>query len=157
MKKRGWGLGAGGRGRTRHISLLIRQRGFTLVSAIFLMVVLVTLGVSMVTLSSVQHVTTAQQLQSVRAIYAARAGMEWAVIKAGTGGCPGATNTIALTEAALDGFTVTVTCSNAKHQLDDASPPATVWYYQFDATAQAGTYPSPDFVSRSLRAKVIGQ
>ena len=145
MKERGWGLGAGGWAK--------KQRGFTLVSAIFLMVVLVTLGVSMVTLSSVQHVTTAQQLQSVRAIYAARAGMEWATLKAGTAGCPGATNTINLTEAALDGFTVTVGCSGAQHTIGAD----TVWYYQIDATAQSGTYPSPDFVSRSLRAKVIGQ
>jgi MSHA biogenesis protein MshP len=126
-----------------------RQAGFTLVSAIFLMVVLVTLGVSIVTLSSVQHATTAQQLQSVRATYAARAGVEWAAVKAAGGGCPA--GTLTLTEAALDGFSVTVACSAATHTIgtDDHL------YYQFNVTAQSGVYPSPDFVSRQVQAKVL--
>ena len=53
------------------------QHGFAIVSAIFLLVVLGTLGAFMVALSTVQHTTSTQDLQGTRAYQAARAGIEW--------------------------------------------------------------------------------
>ena len=55
----------------------LRQPGFTIVSAIFLLVVLALLGAFIVNLSTTQNVTSAQDIQGSRAYHAARAGLEW--------------------------------------------------------------------------------
>lgn len=129
-----------------------RSRGFTLISAIFLMVVLALLSASLVTLSSVQHTTAAQQLQGVRAMYAARLGAEWALAQAGTpGGCP-AGPTALTPGGALSGFNVSVRCARTLHTL----PGGTQEYYVVDVAASSGAYGSTDFVSRRLQAKVLG-
>lgn len=130
-----------------------RSGGFSLVSAIFLMVVLVILGVSLVTISSVQHTTTAQQLQVARADFAARAGAEWAAAQAGTAGwCAAPTTTTFVLPAPLDGFTVTVACARTSH----AFGAVTRQYFVVDVTATSGQYRSPDYVRRRLRAKMLG-
>jgi MSHA biogenesis protein MshP len=56
---------------------LIRSRGFAIVSAIFILVVLAVLGAAMVTISTSQQIGSAQDLQSTRAYQAARAGIDW--------------------------------------------------------------------------------
>ena len=52
------------------------QGGFAIVSAIFLLVVLAALGAFMLTFSTVQHATSAQDIQGSRAYWAARAGLQ---------------------------------------------------------------------------------
>jgi MSHA biogenesis protein MshP len=54
-------------------------RGFSLPTAIFLLVILALLGAFMVSLSTTQNVMSAQDVQGSRAYNAARAGMEWAL------------------------------------------------------------------------------
>jgi MSHA biogenesis protein MshP len=130
-----------------------RSGGFSLVSAIFLMVVLVILGVSLVTISSVQHTTTAQQLQAARANYATRAGAEWALTQANTGGwCAAPTETSFALPAPLDGFNVTVSCTRTDHGVGAAMQQ----YFVVDITATSGQYGSPDYVRRRLRTKMLG-
>ena len=130
-----------------------RARGFSLVSAIFLMVVLVILGVSLVTISSVQHTTSAQQLQAARANYAVRAGAEWVASQPNTW-CSGGPFPMASSftlPAPLSGFTISVSCTRSSHTLDGA----TQQYYVVDVTASAGVYGSLDFVQRKLRTKLL--
>ena len=52
------------------------QRGFSIVSAIFILVILASMGAAMLTFSNVQQTTSTQDLQGIRAYQAARAGME---------------------------------------------------------------------------------
>jgi len=128
---------------------MTRQRGFSLVSAIFLMVVLVILGTTMVTISSVQQTTAAQLLQVARANYAARAGAEWAAAQAGGGAwCPGA----ATTSFSVSGFAIELSCTRTDHLVDAG----TQQYFVVDVTASSGTYDGPDYVRRRLRTKVLG-
>ena len=127
-------------------------RGFSLVSAIFLMVVLVVLGMSMVTISSVQQTTAAQLLQVARANAAARAGAEWATAQANSTWCAAPTTTSFVLPAPLAGFTVTVACTRTDHTLGTAP----MQYFVVDVTATSGTYGTPDYVRRRLRAKVVG-
>ena len=54
-----------------------RQRGFALVSAIFLLVVLAALGGFIATISTTQHIGSALDVSGARAYQAARAGTEW--------------------------------------------------------------------------------
>ena len=56
------------------------QNGFTLVQAIFILVVLALLGTYMVSLSTVQQSTTTQAVLQARAYQAARAGLEWGIV-----------------------------------------------------------------------------
>lgn len=92
-----------------------KQKGFALVSAIFLVVVLSMLGAFMLNISSMQHIASAQDVDGSRAYRAARMGMEWASATICNGAgcatprttCPAASTT--LTEKP-DGFTVTVSC-----------------------------------------------
>ena len=129
------------------------HRGFSLVSAIFLLVVLVILGASLVTISSIQHTTTAQLMQVARANYAARAGAEWAATQAGTGGwCAAPTTASFALPAPLDGFTVEVACARTDHALSAS----TLQYFVVDVTATSGNYGGLDYVRRKLRTKVTG-
>jgi len=54
-----------------------RQRGLSLITAIFLMVVLAMLGAFMVSITGLQQSSSVLDVQGVRAYEAARAGVEW--------------------------------------------------------------------------------
>jgi MSHA biogenesis protein MshP len=56
-----------------------REAGFTIVQAIFVLVVLGMLGAYMVTMSTVQQATSTQALMQARAYQAARSGLEWGI------------------------------------------------------------------------------
>ena len=87
-------------------------RGFSLPTAIFLLVILALLGAFMVSLSTTQNAMSAQDVQGSRAYHAARAGMEWALynLKLPATACPASPTTLT-----IDSFTVTVTCSLTTH------------------------------------------
>jgi MSHA biogenesis protein MshP len=55
------------------------HRGFAIITAIFLLVILAAIGVAMVTFSTAQHTTSGQDVMGSRAYQAARAGVEWAL------------------------------------------------------------------------------
>ncbi|RBA25739.1 agglutinin biogenesis protein MshP [Herminiimonas fonticola] len=103
------------RAKSQGMTCTRKMRGFSLVSAIFLLVVLAALGVAMVTISTVQHQSSALDVQGTRAYQAARAGMEWGVYQRlqVPAYCAGAvTNNIVLPAGtSLAGFTVTVVCT----------------------------------------------
>jgi len=56
-----------------------RLRGFAILSAIFILVVLAMLGAFIMNISSSQQIGSALDVQGVRAYQAARAGIEWGV------------------------------------------------------------------------------
>lgn len=106
------------------------QRGVTIVSAIFILVVLAALGAFIVTVSTSQQIGSALDVQGSRAFQAARSGIEWGVYQVqataayafGHANDPGVTspNLRSCASAAasftfpaapsLAGFSVTVTC-----------------------------------------------
>jgi len=87
-------------------------RGFSLPTAIFLLVILALLGAFMVSLSTTQNISSAQDVQGARAYRAARSGLEWALfnLKSPAIACPAAS-----TALTIDGFSVTVDCSVTIH------------------------------------------
>jgi MSHA biogenesis protein MshP len=97
----------------------IAQRGFTLVSAIFLLVVLAALGAAIVNVSTAQHTASALDVLGSQAYQAARAGTDWGLYQYST--APGTycnnaatpdTRTFALPAGTvLARFSVTVTCT----------------------------------------------
>lgn len=135
-----------------------RQGGFSIVTAIFLIVVLAALGAFAVSMFRVQQTTAAYDELGVRGYQAAQAGIEWGawqVLRNG-GACAAATN-LAL-PGSLSPFTATVNCTSTTHT--EAGNPVTI--YQLTATAcnqpAAGTCPNPapgaDYVERQVQAAV---
>jgi MSHA biogenesis protein MshP len=125
------------------------QNGFSLVPALFLLVVLSALGLVAVRLAGVQQQTVVLAMQSGRAYAAARAGVEWSAYQAlNNTSCTAAT--INLTEGGLAGFSVETNCSSTSH----AEGPNTVNVYVIDAFAWSGSYGNPDYVSRRVRSTV---
>jgi MSHA biogenesis protein MshP len=128
-----------------------RQQGFSLVSAIFLLVVLAGLGVYAVRLNTMQQQTVTAGLRGAQAYQAARTGVQWGTYRALTpGGSCAASTTLNLSEGAANGFRVTVQCTSRTH----TEGAGTVHVYQFDVKAEGGTYGGPDYVSRRLQTKI---
>lgn len=59
--------------------LQVRQRGFSIVAAVFILVVLAGLGGFIVSTSTSQHLSLALDVDNSRAQQAARAGVEWGI------------------------------------------------------------------------------
>ncbi|BBP04004.1 hypothetical protein TPL01_16170 [Sulfuriferula plumbiphila] len=126
------------------------QRGFAIVAAIFLVVVLAALGAFMLTFSTVQHITSAQDIQGARAYQAARTGIEWGAYQAlrNSSCTPSTSLTPGGTQA---GFGVTVQCTRFGPYTEGGS---TLLMYQITSTASQGTLGSATYVERQLQATV---
>jgi len=119
-------------------------RGFALVPALFLIVVLAALGAVAIRVGSGEQQTVTMALQQVRALAAARAGIEWGAYNALVTHSCAASTTLNLSEAALAGFTVTVTCSATMFTVNSANRYA----YVLVANSSSGTYGQPGYVHR---------
>ena len=134
------------------------HRGVSLVSAIFLLVVIAALGTFAVTLSTTQQQSAALDVMGARGYQAARAGIEWAafqVINSPLNAASAAPCTTVFAQNTLGGtlspFAVSVTCAAASH-VEDAS---TVWIYDVSAVAQTGGSPGDTgYVERSISVKM---
>ena len=145
-----------------------RACGFSIVTAIFLIVVLSALGAFMVMFTGLQQKTLQADVEGVRAYYAARAGIEWALYRAldpdntiapgaaAFAPCPAGTiNTMA---GSLSPFTVVVTCPVPVAVETEAN--RNIRVYQITATAcnQAtcpAAAPAPGYVERQLSVTVV--
>jgi len=131
-----------------------RQGGFSLVTAIFILVILAGLGASMVTFSTAQHGTVAMDIQSARAYQAARAGIEWGAyeaLKVPGFSCPVPTSyTMTFAGTQLAGFTTVVTCNSTTH-TEGAN---TVVVSILNSSAVYGVVNTPDYVMRQLSARI---
>jgi MSHA biogenesis protein MshP len=157
----------------------VRPRGFAIVSAIFILVVLGALGAFIVSVSTNQHVGSALDIQGVRAYHAARAGIEWGIYRVrstaaynfsygpgpgpvgtaspNTRACPASPTSFVPAAPTLGGFTITVTCLAL---LDPSGGPTT---YTIVSTAcnrpAAGacpniTNPGTDYIERRLEVEL---
>ncbi|MDH3388000.1 MAG: pilus assembly protein MshP [Gammaproteobacteria bacterium] len=126
------------------------QHGFTLVTAIFLLVAVAVLVVYMSNIRVVQQTTLLYGVQGARAMQAARSGIEWGIYRSLTdGACPAATSFTTL-DPALSSFTISVTCGESTHVEGATSIKA----YQLTATASSGSFGSLDYVQRRMQATV---
>lgn len=125
-------------------TVLKNNAGFTLVQAIFILVVLALLGVAMMRLIGIQSSTSVFALQGARAYQAARSGLEWGAARASTGNSCNGTLTV-------ESFTVNITCSSQSFTEGSIGP---YDVYRISAIATYGSYGSPDFISRRAEMKV---
>ena len=125
-------------------SVLKNNNGFTLVQAIFILVVLALLGVVMMRLLGVQSSTNVFALQGARAYQAARSGLEWGAAQASVGNSCNGTMTV-------ENFTVNVSCSSQQFTEGSIGP---YDVYRISAIATFDSYGSSDYVSRRAEMKV---
>ena len=126
------------------LSILKNKAGFTLVQAIFILVVLSLLGVGMMRMIGVQSSTSVFALQGARAYQAARSGLEWGAARASVGSSCNGTVTV-------EDFMVNVVCSS---QSFTEGPIGPYDVFRINATATFGNYGSSDYISRRAEMKV---
>jgi MSHA biogenesis protein MshP len=123
-------------------------RGFALIGALFLLVVLAALGAFAVRINMTQRHTTTLEVQELRAQAALRAGIEYAASRL----TPGSNCSRVQDIAGLPGG-FTVTFVNCVAQGPYTINGNTVWVYQFSqVTATSGVYGRPDYVRRTANA-----
>ncbi len=128
------------------------EKGFTLVAAIFLLVVVAGLVAYFVNLRVVQSVTLVYGTRGALAMEAARSGIEWAAfVSLRDSACPlPADSSFTPSDAELDDFTITVSCSQSSHQEGGT----VINVFRIESTASAGSYGTLDYVQRSISASV---
>lgn len=120
-----------------------RQRGMSLVVAIFLIVIIALLSAFAVSVGTASSESTNLQLSANRARAAARVGLEWGAYRARVlNQCPAA-SVLPLAQGALNGFSVTVLC-----QSDGAGR-----VFDLSAFAQRGNFGSVNYASHTLRGR----
>ncbi len=133
------------------------SHGFSLISAIFLLVVIAALGTFAVTLSTSQQQSAALDVMGARAYQAARAGIEWAafgVSQTASGvqwtGCASPPS-FGVLGGTLAPFTVAVTCTSASY-TEGTTP---IWIYNVTATAKTVGNPGDiGYVERVISVKL---
>lgn len=135
------------------------EGGFSLISAIFLLVVIAALGTFAVTLSTTQNQSQAMDIMAARGYQAALSGVEWAAYNvsqqaanspAAWAGCvTGATVTVG---GNLAPFTVTVNCT-ATSAVEGTT---TLWIYAVSSLAKTAVAPGGmNYVEQIATAKLV--
>jgi len=140
-------------------------RGFSLVSAIFLLVVVAAIGTFAMTLSTTQHHGSALDVSGARAYQAARAGVEWGVFQvlqnanatyATTCQTQATSETISPLAGTLADFNVVVQCTATANNEGERNAASNnpIWVYRLTSTASRGVFASPDYVERQITVTI---
>ena len=125
---------------------LTSQKGFSILTALFILLVLAGLGAFMVTMSGVQSRTSLWALQGARAYHAARSGLEWGGFQALVNNSCNASTTFS-----VDGFTVTLACQSEGPITEGAQSYSV---FHLTSLAEWETYGSAEYISRQLTSRV---
>lgn len=122
-----------------------RQRGFGAIAAIVVLVILALLAGAIVSVSTTQQVSSAQDVMSARAWQAARAGNEWGLYLAiknqnwsgAASTCDTTSPSVTLDLRADTGLNVTVSCDSWLYNEGESAPgvPQSVRIYRIKAVA----------------------
>ncbi len=130
------------------------ERGFTLVSGIFLVVILAALGVFIINVSRMTSRSQSLDLLGVRAYQAARAGTEWGAFNSlRNNTCAGTTLTFAGTQ--LQDFNSVVTCvSSTGDELGTTITVDTITALACNQPPCPAAIPAENYVERQLTVTV---
>lgn len=120
-----------------------RAAGFTLLSLIFVLVVLTALGAALANIAVRQQLGSAAEVDAVRALQAARAGLEWGAFQvlrspAPPAAAPACFGNTSLSPAGLDSFTVTVRCTRTPSTGTVSDGSTALVFYELVANACNG-------------------
>lgn len=147
------------------------QHGFSIVSAIFLITVMAIIGAYMLRISATQHTVTALSIEGVRAHFAARSAMEWALAAATRSqadhdalcSTAAALTSFTFSTGTLKGFQAGVRCNDSLNPAAPCNNPGTKYggfqegpgcyeVDRIDVIVSKGA--GADYVSRSLRTTI---
>lgn len=131
------------------------QAGFSLVAAVFLIVVLAALAAFAVQVAMSQAQGANMELLQAQAQAAAQTGIEYGANIALQSPAPGtcrANTTLRLNQPGLAGFVVTLSCVRTTHQI--GAGPTTYYAYALTSSASHGSYGSTDYVARKVTRNV---
>jgi len=138
-----------------------RNSGLSLVTAVFLLLVMSTLAIYIVQITTAEHSTSTLDLEGSRAYHAARTGLEFGAYQSIVAlSCPPAPVNLALPAASFADFTnVTVTCVSTVHTEGVTAKT----FYRITANAcnqpAAGACPNAapgaHYVERELQLSVV--
>lgn len=124
--------------------MVTQQRGFTLVTTLFLLVVVSALGGYLVQLSTAQHATSGLSVSGLRARYALTSGVEWLTYGLRSSGvCPSLPATLT-----VEGFQVMVNGCTA-HAITEG--PLSYQLFDVVLSAERGVFGTPDYVKVRLQ------
>ncbi len=127
-----------------------RVNGFTLITTLFLLVVVSGLAAYLVNLATAQQYSSALTVSALRARHAALGGMEWVAYRINNvaNTCPPVPTTLM-----IDGFNVSLTDCSASI-INEGS----ISYSMYDVTVRAerGSFGDADYVNLALRATLRG-
>lgn len=142
----------------------VRQRGFGIAAAIFILLVLAVLGAFIVTVSTTQHAGAALDVQGTQTYRAARSGIEWGVYNVLK---PVTSCSLSTDIGVVSGMQVTVGCNQVLVgglPPDEVKPDGTNTVNLYEVTATACNLPSgttcpgsttnPNYVERRIRVMV---
>lgn len=126
-------------------NLLRQQRGLSLITAIFIVVMLALIALFAVRSLGSQQAQNNQALIGLRAEYAARAGLQWGAAQAllPVSSCVGGSNLV------IEGVAVTVNC--VPTDVVEAGVPYRV--FAISVLAQSGVLGQPEYAQRSLTGR----
>ena len=129
-----------------------KQKGFSLLAAIFVMVVLALISTYIVSIAAMSRSTNTLAIEGMRAYFAARSGVEWGVFQVvnNPGSCFTSPTNLGLSQGGVDGYNVRVTCS-VDTFLEGAG---NFNIFTVTAFATKGTFGSTNYSSREMRVKV---
>lgn len=123
-----------------------RQRGISLFAAIFLIVVVATVGVTVTAITVTQNISSAQSLDSTRAWFAARARLERAIDDV----LDNPANCGSLTDPDINGFTTEIDCTAT--QFEEGGNTYNV--FDIQTAAYRGSRQSGTLVRRDVEAVI---
>lgn len=136
-----------------------KQRGFSLISAIFLLVVISALATFSVTIFTTQQRSAALDVLGERAYQASYAGIEWGayqVLPASAAAFAtdcrinGLSSSSPVLTGTLATFAVTIDCAIAS----SVEAGSTLWVYQLTSTATQGTQATPNYLERQIQVTI---
>lgn len=129
--------------------LEIKNKGFALIAAVFIIVVLGLMAIYIVRLSTIAFSVIDLSMQGVRAYYAAKSGLEWGIARAVNSASCVPSTTFSFNQGALTNFSTIVTCTSIA--VTEATS-----YTLYNITAQGftGTVGTSGFVSRTLTIQI---
>lgn len=109
-----------------------QEKGFVIVSAVVIVVLLALFGVAMALMGSLQQRQSALDLDTSRAYQAAKTGIDWGLYQVQTPGAPPACAAFSFNAGGeLSRFTITVSCTQTS--VNDGTQPLLVYVIQSNA------------------------
>lgn len=127
-------------------------KGFSIVSAAFILVILALVGGFSLNLSARMAASTSLSTDGIRAYYASKSGLEWGIyqVVANPAACP-ATTTLNFTQQGLANFSTTVSCTASSFTESST----TFNLFTLTSVASRGLSTDYDYVTRTLKVTAM--